>query len=75
MRHRFAILAVLVLALSGTPLHAGAAHPATLATAVTVPGAPHCPIFPANNVWNTDISHLPVAANSAAMIQGRLHTL
>jgi hypothetical protein len=25
-------------------------------------------MFPANNVWNADISHLPLAANSAAMI-------
>src|SRR5689334_8063297 len=33
-----------------------------------VPGAPNCPIFPASNVWNQDISALPVAANSDAMI-------
>jgi hypothetical protein len=33
-----------------------------------LPGAPGCPIFPANNVWNVDVSALPVAANSAAMI-------
>ena len=26
----------------------------------TVPGAPNCPLFPANNVWNTNISRLPV---------------
>jgi hypothetical protein len=27
-----------------------------------------CPIFPSSNVWNRDISSLPVAANSAAMV-------
>jgi hypothetical protein len=32
-----------------------------------VPGT-SCPVFPANNVWNTDISGLPVNANSAAWI-------
>lgn len=37
-----------------------------------------CPLFPANNVWNTDISHLPVHANSANFIKSiglddRLH--
>src|SRR5437660_7705494 len=30
------------------------AAPATGGT--TVPGAPNCPMFPASNVWNTDIS-------------------
>ena len=29
---------------------------------------PGCPIFPATNVWNVDISGLPVAADSATMI-------
>jgi len=43
-----------------------------------VPGAPHCPIFPASNVWNRDISALPVAANSVRLLatiglQRRLH--
>jgi hypothetical protein len=27
-----------------------------------------CPMFPASNVWNRDISALPVAANSSAMV-------
>lgn len=30
----------------------------------TLPGAPNCPLFPANNVWNADISGLPVDPNS-----------
>lgn len=37
-----------------------------------------CPVFPANNVWNTDISHLSVSANSANYLasiglNGHLH--
>jgi hypothetical protein len=35
-------------------------------TGTTVPGAPNCPLFPANNVWNTNISKLPVDSHSAA---------
>ena len=27
-----------------------------------------CPVFPADNVWNTPIDHLPVAANSATLV-------
>ena len=34
-----------------------------------VPGAPGCPMFPASNVWNTDISQLPVNAHSAAWMR------
>ena len=34
--------------------------------ATPVPAAPSCPVFPADNVWNTDISALPVDAHSAA---------
>jgi hypothetical protein len=40
---------------------------ATLGT--TVPGAPHCPMFPADNVWNTNISKLPVDPRSAAWLR------
>lgn len=37
-----------------------------------------CPLFPANNIWNTDISALPAAGNSASIIAsigstGHLH--
>jgi hypothetical protein len=37
-----------------------------------------CPLFPANNIWNRDISSLPVHSNSANFIQsigitGHLH--
>ena len=34
-----------------------------------VPGAPNCPMFPASNVWNTDISRLPVNPHSAAWLR------
>ncbi len=41
---------------------------AATGSAPTVPGAPGCPIFPANNVWNVPIDGRSVAANSATMI-------
>ena len=44
---------------------------ATLAAPVmgaTVPGAPNCPVFPADNPWNQDVSALPVATNSDTLI-------
>jgi hypothetical protein len=37
-------------------------------TGTTVPGAPNCPLFPADNVWNTNISKLPVDKHSAAWL-------
>ena len=39
-----------------------------LARGTSVPGAPSCPMFPANNVWNTPISGLPVDPHSAAWL-------
>jgi hypothetical protein len=38
------------------------------ARALPLPGAPHCPIFPANNQWNDRVDTLPVAADSAQLI-------
>jgi len=45
--------------------------PASPGTAggTAVPGAPDCPMFPASNVWNTDISKLPVNPHSAAWMR------
>ena len=63
-RSRLARLAPPLLSLA---LLAGTSTPA--AAAVTVYGAPNCPIFPSTNVWNRDVSTLPVAANSAARIR------
>src|SRR5271165_1015177 len=67
---RLAAIACLPLLLAGAP----AAFSPAAATAVTrsavpkgppVPGAPNCQMFPANNVWNTDISKLPVDSHGA----------
>ena len=40
----------------------------TFATGATVPGAPRCPVFPADNAWNDDVSALPVATDSKTLI-------
>lgn len=58
------------LGTSGPALHVevnstGNAQPMS----TTVPGAPHCPMFPANNIWNTDISKLPTDRHSAAWMR------
>jgi hypothetical protein len=45
-------------------LTAGAAAP----EAAPLPSAPACPVFPAGNVWNQDISALPVASGSDTLI-------
>jgi hypothetical protein len=44
---------------------AGLTTAAARESGTTVPGAPDCPMFPADNVWNTDISKLPVNPRSA----------
>ncbi len=36
--------------------------------AARLPGAPRCPIFPADNPWNQRVDHLPVARDSALLI-------
>ncbi len=63
MKHltRSAAIAALVLAVGiscGQPA-------ATLAQSPLIGG---CPIFPANNVWNTPIDTLPVDSRSAAYV-------
>jgi len=45
------------------------AGPAAVVMSTTVPGAANCPMFPANNVWNTNISKLPVDSHSAAWLR------
>ncbi|HEY8029619.1 MAG TPA: hypothetical protein VIE38_08940 [Gaiellaceae bacterium] len=54
---RVARVALVVLALGGVSAHAS-----------RLPGAPSCPIFPANNPWNQRVDNLPAAANSPQMI-------
>jgi hypothetical protein len=45
-------------------LSAGAATP----RAAPLVNAPACPVFPAGNVWNQDISALPVASDSSTLL-------
>ncbi|MFZ0249743.1 MAG: hypothetical protein WAL61_07340 [Acidimicrobiales bacterium] len=42
--------------------------PTAASAGTPVPGAPDCPMFPADNVWNTPIAGLPVNPNSAAWL-------
>jgi hypothetical protein len=57
-------------ALAGLSLIAAIAAIAVpaLVSAHPLPGAPDCPVFPANNPWNQRVDRLPVAGNSAAII-------
>ena len=50
-----------------TMLAAGIAAPSWAATAPTVPGT-SCTVSPADNVWNMDVSGLPVNANSGTWL-------
>ena len=61
------VTAAVVLAMVGTGLSLLAPGGAASAGS-PLPGAPGCPVFPADNVWNTDISGLPVDAHSAAWL-------
>jgi hypothetical protein len=54
---------LLALAAGAMLLGGASAH------ALRVPGAPKCTIFPTANAWNERVDALPVAANSAQMIQ------
>jgi hypothetical protein len=61
-------LVVTGLLAGGLTLAVGpAATPASAGT--SLPGAAGCPMFPADNVWNTDIAGLPVDPHSAAWLQ------
>jgi hypothetical protein len=53
---RLAVLTVAALVCAGS------------ASALRLPTAPQCPIFPANNPWNDRVDTLPVAADSAQLI-------
>ena len=54
-----------LLALAAGALLLGGAS----AHALRLPSAPKCTIFPATNAWNQRVDALPVAANSAQLIQ------
>jgi hypothetical protein len=60
-----AILAILMTTgmLSGGLALVAGTLPASAGT--PLPGAPNCAMFPADNVWNTNVSQLPVAPQSA----------
>jgi hypothetical protein len=60
-RSRLAPL-IAALLVVGTSATASAAAP-------TLPGAPDCPVFPADNVWNKRVDRLPVRANSATIVR------
>jgi hypothetical protein len=62
MGMRRAAAAVTLVVAAG--LTAGASAP----QAAPLPSAPACPVFPAGNVWNQDISALPVASDSDTLI-------
>jgi hypothetical protein len=47
---------------------------ATPAAAVGLPGAPGCPVFPADNVWNEPVDTLPVAVDSTTLIDSMRST-
>jgi hypothetical protein len=55
---RLLALATGVMLLGGASAHA-----------LRLPGAPKCTIFPTTNAWNERVDALPVAANSAQLIQ------
>jgi len=59
VRIRLVVIALVIGAVS-TLSGLGSAHP--------LPGARHCPVFPANNPWNQRVDRLPVAADSAQLI-------
>jgi hypothetical protein len=67
-RHRFASAGILIgvgAVLGFLPSVASSAVDAAVSVTTTVPGAPGCPMFPANNVWNTPITGLPVNAKNS----------
>ncbi len=74
--HAGSALCVMILfLLSAVMVNATRVGAASSASSATIGG---CPLFPANNVWNADISRLPVSRNSANYVAsmglgGHLH--
>jgi hypothetical protein len=65
-----AIVGVAVGVSAGAAPPVSRARPAALVSEGTVvPGAVNCPMFPADNIWNTDISKLPVDPHSTAWLR------
>ena len=65
MRGRTLLRVVLAAVVAGA---AALAFGAARTDALPLPGAPNCEIFPSTNVWNKRVDSLPVAADSATMI-------
>ncbi len=59
------MLFIFSLSLANSMLQRNTARAASSYNANIIGG---CPVFPANNIWNYDISRLPVAANSASYV-------
>lgn len=56
--------------LAGLLACAFAAAPVSAAVpAVTIPGAPNCPVFPSTNVWNRPVTGLDIATNSDQLME------
>ena len=66
-RKRGALAAFVAGAATWLGLTIGVA-PGVASAGSPVPGAPNCSMFPADNVWNTDISGLPVDPHSGAWL-------
>src|SRR5580700_8235763 len=64
-RARLASSGVLVLSVAGVFSAAMAIGAGPARAGTPVPGAAGCPMFPADNIWNTDITSLPVDVHSA----------
>jgi hypothetical protein len=80
MWHRIRAVPALLTVLAGacvlggcgsasTPAREASLSAASTALGTTVPGAPDCPMFPADDIWNTDISKLPTDSHSAAWLR------
>jgi ribosomal protein L24E len=61
-----ALLATFMIATMAWDGVALVAAPGTASAGSPLPGAPNCSVFPADNVWNTDVAGLPVDPHSAA---------
>ncbi|HEX4009783.1 MAG TPA: hypothetical protein VHX62_07235 [Solirubrobacteraceae bacterium] len=66
---------LLLLVAACAAIAAGALVPALARSAAgssagspTLPGAPNCPVFPADNPWNQRVNQLPVAKDSGQLI-------
>jgi len=68
LRFLSAAAAAALLAVAGVVASTSAGAAPDLTAAPALPGAAACPMFPADNVWNTDISKLPVDPHSTAWL-------